>query len=503
MLAMVSSATLLGVHGQPVSVEVHVSGGIPGFTIVGMPDTSVREARDRVRAALLSSELVWPTKRVTVNLAPSALRKCGASLDLAIAVGVMVATGDVSPERIEGVGFVGEVGLDGSIRPIPGALPIVDAMDCAKVVVPWGNVAETAVLERHEVCTASNLSELARILRGEAPWPDLPDTAPDPPIPMPDLRDVRGHPLARLALEVSAAGGHHLLMVGPPGAGKTMLAKRLPSLLGALDTERAIEVTRIHSAAGEPLPKSGLITRPPFRSPHHTSTAPALIGGGSATLRPGEISLAHGGVLFLDELGEFPAFVLDSLRQPLEDGIVRVARVGYSLEFPTDCQVIAAMNPCPCGAGAPIDCRCSDAGLSRYARRVSGPLLDRFDLRIRVQAAEPSDLMALPTGESSEAVAQRVAAARARASDRGVRCNRQLTGAALDEHGPLDRPGKLLLEGALVSGRLTARGLMRVRAIALTLSDLAGGEGVVPAELVHQALLLRSDVLPSGIRMAS
>ena len=513
MIAAVPSATLLGVEGRKILVEVHVSNGLPGFTIVGLPDAACREARDRVRAALLSSGLPWPTRRVTVNLAPSGVRKAGAGLDLAIAVGLLVASGEIEAAAVAGCAFVGELGLDGTLRSVPGVLPVVAAVATEAVVVPWSGVHEARLVGGPVVRTARSLRELVEAIRGRAPWPQPPEASgrgrrllrpgADPlgsetaadltGERAPDLAEVRGQVVGRRAVEVAAAGGHHLLMSGPPGSGKTMLAHRLPGILPPLDRAAVLETCRVHSSAGLPLPERTLGGEAPFRAPHHSVSAVALLGGGTAYLRPGEISLASNGVLFLDEMAEFPTAVLDALRQPLEEGVVRIARARATVTLPARFLLVGAMNPCPCGqGGACQSCGCSQAQLDRYARRLSGPLLDRFDLHIAVERLGTNDLFGHEAAESSAVVAARVAAARAMAHARGVTCNAAIPAHRLDELARLDPRATALLRRRVNQSTLSARGLDRVRRVARTLADLQQVEGPVSAESAATALELRA-----------
>ncbi|MCZ7420384.1 MULTISPECIES: YifB family Mg chelatase-like AAA ATPase [unclassified Micromonospora] len=498
--ARVLCVGLVGVTGQLVEVEVDLAAGLPGVAISGLPDTALHEARDRVRAALVNSGQRWPNRRITLNLLPATLPKFGSAFDLAIAVALLGGSGELPLLPLDGVAVLGELGLDGTVRPVRGVLPMVAAAAKAgirRVIVPAGNTAEAAVVPGLLVRGVDTLHRLVAFVRDGRPLIEPPVDAPPPPAPGPDLAEVAGQGLGRRALEIAAAGGHHLALIGPPGAGKTMLAERLPSILPELDDEAALEVTALHSIAGL-LPAGGrLIRRPPFQAPHHTATVPSIVGGGSGLARPGAISLAHRGVLLMDEAPEFSKAALEALRQPLEHGRVLLTRSRGSAEYPARAQLVLAANPCPCANPAGDDrCECAPQARRRYLGRLSGPLLDRIDLQVRLPPMRAAELMESTSHESSTVVAGRVVAARAAAAARwaplGRRLNAEIPGPQL-RRAPWRLPGRVTadLRARLDSGSLSARGFDRVVRLAWTIADL-DGRARPDAGDVGEAITLRT-----------
>lgn len=502
MLSRAYSASVLGLEAYSIEIEVDIASGLPAVIMVGLPDMAVKESRDRVKSAIKNSRFRYPTKRITVNLAPADVKKEGPSFDLPIALGLLAATGQLSPESLQDYLILGELALDGRVRRTKGALPIALSLRKGarrKIILPRDNAAEAAVIEDMEVYGVESLLEVVKFMNGEVKISprkvDLAALLKDLSNYEVDFADVKGQFSVKRALEVVAAGSHNVLMIGPPGAGKTMLARRLPTIIPDMSLEEALETTQIHSVAGLLSPQQALITRRPFRSPHHTSSDIALVGGGTIP-QPGEVSLAHNGVLFLDELPEFQRSALEVLRQPLEDGAVTISRASKTLTFPSRILLISTMNPCPCGhLGDAVECQCTSYQIQRYRSRVSGPLLDRIDIHIETPALKYKELAEESSGEPSERIRKRVQEARdiqgKRFAGEKIYGNAYMNQKQLKEHCRLNDEGKELLKMAMRELGISARAYDKILKVARTIADLAASESIQPDHL-SEAIQYRS-----------
>ncbi|KPU43924.1 competence protein ComM [Oxobacter pfennigii] len=502
MISKVYTCALMGINGLIIEVETDISNGLPGFTIVGLPDAAVKESKERVRSSIRNSGYNYPVKKITVNLAPADVRKIGPCYDLPIAIGILASTGQVLMSDISDYVFLGELSLDGRVKPVNGVLCMAaeaERKGYKKIIVPFKNANEAAIVKGIEIYPVSTLKEAIEILNN--PTGCLP-YEPEKNIYNSQLRfyddflDIKGQESAKRALEIAAAGGHNIVMIGPPGSGKTMLAQRLPGILPDMSREEAIEITKIYSITGYLDPENGIVDNRPFRSPHHTITSISLVGGGKVP-RPGEVSLAHNGVLFLDELPEFHRDALEVLRQPIEDGRVNVSRVNGSLTFPSSFMLIASMNPCPCGFfNDPVrECTCNPVSIRKYLGKISGPLLDRIDIHIEVYPVKYDDLETEAAGESSDIIRKRVNEARKRQlkryKDYNIYCNAQLSAAMIKKYCKINDESKKMMKSVFERLGLSARAYNKILKVARTIADIEGEENINTSHIA-EAIQYRS-----------